>query len=85
MDNLNNVKILFFATLRDHVGVRSVELQLAASTNVTGLKSLLITKFPALKGLMQHVLISVNQQYAFDDLIIPKSAEIAFFPPVSGG
>ena len=82
---MNNIKALFFATLRDRVGVRSVEMQIPAQTNVAGLKSLLIEKFPVLKGLMGHMLISVNQEYAFDEAIIPDNAEIALFPPVSGG
>jgi molybdopterin converting factor small subunit len=38
-----------------------------------------------LGGLTSHVLISVNQEYAFDEAIIPADAEVALFPPVSGG
>jgi molybdopterin converting factor subunit 1 len=82
---MHTIKILFFATLRDRVGARSVELQIPAQTNVAGLKILLIEKFLALKGTLGQVLISVNQEYAFDDAIIPNNAEIALFPPVSGG
>lgn len=82
---MNNVRALFFATLRDHVGVRSIEMEIPAQTNVAGFKKLLIEKFPVLKGLMGHMLISVNQEYVFDDAIIPDAAEIALFPPVSGG
>ena len=82
---MKEVKTLFFATLREHVGVRSVELQIPAQTNVASFKSILVEQFPALKGLMGHMLISVNQEYAFDDAIIPDRAEIALFPPVSGG
>jgi molybdopterin converting factor subunit 1 len=82
---VNNVKTLFFATLRDRVGVRSVELQVPAQTDIAGFKKLLIEQFPALNDLMGHILISVNQEYAFDDAMIPNHAEIALFPPVSGG
>ncbi len=82
---MNNVKALFFATLRDHVGVRSVELQIPAQTDVAGLKKLLVEQYPVLRGLMGHMLISVNREYVFDDAIIPDEAEIALFPPVSGG
>ncbi|HEY4717695.1 MAG TPA: molybdenum cofactor biosynthesis protein MoaE, partial [Anaerolineales bacterium] len=31
------------------------------------------------------MLVAVNQQYAFDRDVIPAGAEIALFPPVSGG
>lgn len=82
---MNNVKTLFFATLRDRVGVRSVELQIPAETNVGSFKLMLLEKYPVLNGLLVHMLISVNQEYAFDDVIIPDAAEIALFPPVSGG
>ena len=82
---MNRVRTLFFATLRDRIGSRSVEMQIPAQTDVASFKKILIETFPALQGLMGHMLISVNQEYVFDDAIIPDSAEIALFPPVSGG
>jgi molybdopterin converting factor subunit 1 len=82
---MNNVKTLFFATLRDRVGVRSVEVQIPAQTNVAGFKNILVEKFPALNGFVNHALVAVNQEYSFDDAMIPNDAEIALFPPVSGG
>ena len=85
MDNLNNVKTLFFATLHDCVGIRSVALKIPEQTTVAELKCLLIEGFLVLHGLMGHILISVNQEYAFDETIIPDNAEIALFPLVSGG
>ena len=85
MDELNNVRTFFFATLRDRVGVRSVEVQIPSQTNVATFKTILVEKFPALNGFVNHALVAVNQEYAFDDAVIPYEAEIALFPPVSGG
>jgi molybdopterin converting factor small subunit len=34
---------------------------------------------------MKSVLITINREYAFDDAVIPIDAEMAMFPPVSGG
>jgi molybdopterin converting factor subunit 1 len=82
---MHNIKVLFFATLRDRVGARSVEMQIPAQTNVAGLKILLTERFLALKESLGQVLVSVNQEYAFDDALIPNEAEVALFPPVSGG
>lgn len=82
---MNQVTTLFFATLRDRAGVRSVELQIPPQTSVAEFKNLLSEKIPALAGLMNHTLISINHEYVFDETIIPLSAEIALFPPVSGG
>lgn len=82
---MNQVKTLFFATLRDRAGVRSTELEIPPQTNVAEFKGLLIEKFPTLAGLINHTLISINNEYAFDETMIPSNAEIALFPPVSGG
>jgi len=82
---MNQVTTLFFATLRDRMGVKSVELQIPSHCNVTDFKSLLIKKYPALSGLMNHTLVSINHEYVFNETIIPDRAEIALFPPVSGG
>lgn len=82
---MNQITTLFFATLRDRVGVKSVEFQIPLQTNVANFKTILTERFPALVGLMSHTLVSINHEYAFDESIIPKDAEIALFPPVSGG
>ncbi len=82
---MNQVKTLFFATLRDRAGVKSIEMQVPPQANIADFKALLVEKFPALDTLMKHTLVSINQEYAFDETIIPESAEIALFPPVSGG
>ncbi len=82
---MNKVTALFFATLRDRMGIKSVELQIPLQTNVMGFRNLLIEKYPVLSELMNHTLVSINHEYAFDEALIPDDAEIALFPPVSGG
>jgi len=34
---------------------------------------------------MKAVLISVNKEYTSDEATLPQNAEVALFPPVSGG
>ena len=34
---------------------------------------------------MKSVLSTINREYAFDEAILPDGAELAMFPPVSGG
>ncbi len=83
---MNRIKILFFATLRDKAGVRSTEMEIPPGTTVYQLKARLIEQFPNLDWqLMEHCLASVNQEYRSDEDEIPTAAEVAFFPPVSGG
>jgi molybdopterin converting factor subunit 1 len=82
---MNRVKLLFFATLRDRAGTRSMELDIPADLTVQGLKEKISIEYPKLKESMSSVLITINREYAFDDAVIPQNAELAMFPPVSGG
>ena len=82
---MNHVKLLFFATLRDRAGTKSMELDIPSELTVQGLKAKLSDEYPSLKDSMQSVLITINREYAFDEAVIPEDAEVAMFPPVSGG
>ena len=82
---MNRIKVLFFATLRDRAGIRSLELEIPADMTVQALKDKLASDYPNLKESMKTILVSVNKEYAFDEAAIPQNAEIALFPPVSGG
>ena len=82
---MNRVKLLFFATLRDRAGVRSMELDVPADLTVQGLKDKLSTEYPNLKESMSSVIITINREFAFDEAVIPPSAELGLFPPVAGG
>jgi molybdopterin converting factor subunit 1 len=82
---MNRVKLLFFATLRDRAGTKSMELDIPADLTVLGLKDKISNEYPNLKESMSSVLITINREYAFDDAVIPPGAELAMFPPVSGG
>ncbi len=82
---MNHIKLLFFATLRDRAGARSMELDIPSDLTVEGLKEKISDEFPNLKDSMSSVLITINREYAFDEAVIPENAELAMFPPVSGG
>ena len=82
---MNRIKLLFFATLRDRAGTKTMELDIPADLTIQGLKDKLSEEYPNLRDSMSSVLITINREYAFDDAVIPPNAELAMFPPVSGG
>lgn len=82
---MNRIKVLFFATIRDRAGTKSMELDVPENLTVQGLKDKIADEYPNLKDSMKSVLITIDREYAFDEAIIPQGAEMAMFPPVSGG
>ena len=82
---MNRIKLLFFATLRERAGAKSMELDVPDELTVQGLKDKISGEYPNLKESMKSVLITINREYAFDEAVIPQDAEMAMFPPVSGG
>jgi molybdopterin synthase catalytic subunit len=81
----NPIRVLFFATLKERAGTRETTLDLPPGARVGDLKALLAAKLPGLKEMTGSMLVSVNKEFAFDDQEIPAEAEVAVFPPVSGG
>ena len=82
---MNRIKVLFFATLRDRAGTKTFDLDIPAETTVQALKDIVVENYPGLKETMDTVVISINREFAFDENLIPENAEVAMFPPVSGG
>jgi MoaE-MoaD fusion protein len=80
-----NHRVLLFANFRELVGSKHVQVSLAEGSTVKDLKLQLTTDFPVLEKAIGSALISVNRQFAFDEDILPPEAEVAIFPPVSGG
>jgi len=82
---MKTVSVLFFATLRDHMGGKQVTLRLPDEAGVARLKAELKALKPTAAAAIDNALVSINRDYAFDDDFIPDGAEVALFPHVSGG
>lgn len=82
---MNKVKILFFATLRDYVGSKSLEVEIPTGMTIGELTTMLTKTYPRLDKVKSSIMAAINHEYAANEQIIPQEAEVAFFPPVSGG
>ena len=82
---MNTIQVFFFAVLRNKAGVKQTKLKIPSNTSISEFKKIVVEKFPNIASSMESTLISVNKEVAFEDDIIPDGAEIALFPPVSGG
>ena len=82
---MNQITVLFFATLKERAGAKQAMLALPDGARVGDLKVCLKQEFPALAEAMNSALVSINREFAFDEDVVPQGAEVAVFPPVSGG
>src|SRR5262245_20307179 len=80
-----NVRLLFFASLKDIVGARELRFDLPADSTVSDLLSRLEASYPRLKDYRQVVLTAINEEYVGKTARIADGDEVAIFPPVSGG
>lgn len=79
------IHILFFAKLKDLAGTSAIVLDVADGSSIRDLRELLASRYPMLSPTLNNIIFAINHQFAFDqDLLLPD-AEIAIFPPVSGG
>jgi molybdopterin converting factor subunit 1 len=81
----DHAKVLFFATLRDKTGIREVVIEYPAGSLIADIKMKLLDMYPNLGPSMETIIVAMNHEFAFDDSVVQDGAEIALFPPVSGG
>ena len=82
---MNRIRVLFFATLKDRAGVKETTLDMPEEATVMDLKTHLRQEFAGLSQALDSALVSINREFALEDENLPAGAEVAFFPPVSGG
>jgi molybdopterin synthase sulfur carrier subunit len=80
------VRILYFAGLRDAVGVAEESLELPANVRTVGaLADLLAVRHSAYAERRRHVRVARNEAFASDDERLSDGDVIALIPPVAGG
>ena len=80
-----NVRVLYFATLRDLAGTKEEQVGLPDESTVADLKALLTEKHPDLARAQTSMLVSINREFSFEEDMLHDGDEVAVFPPVSGG
>ncbi|WP_051228933.1 MoaD/ThiS family protein [Paludibacterium yongneupense] len=82
------VHILYFARLREILGLGEETLTVAVGSSVASLLAALAARgevWEAELGGQRLVRAAINQELAAREAILPDGAELALFPPVTGG
>jgi len=80
-----NIRVLYFATYKQKIGKSEEHFTFDTPLNVRQFKEFLRERYPHLALDFTSVLVSINKEFAFDEDWLPDGAEVAIFPPVSGG
>ena len=79
------IKILFFASCRDIVGTKELDLEVQEGFRVRDLKRNLLEEYPRLAALNDVLSVAINAEYVDESVLLNPGDEVAFIPPVSGG
>jgi sulfur-carrier protein len=83
------IKILYFARLREQLGIGGEDIPFAADlATVGGIAARLGRRGGAWSEVLaedQTIMTAVNQEMARPETLVKDGEEVAFFPPVTGG
>ncbi len=79
------ITVKLFARASQLAGRSEVVVEVSEEASVGEFRSVLATQHPELQPIIDSLFVAINAEYANDDQLIPESAEVACFPPVSGG
>ena len=85
MVNAMKVRVQFYAQLRDLIGMRELEVDLAEGASVRELLDQIYAKRPALRSHDKSILIGAGLEFVDRNYKLKPGEEIAIMPPVQGG
>ncbi|MFN0199751.1 MAG: MoaD/ThiS family protein [Planctomycetaceae bacterium] len=80
-----DLELKLFARARDLAGAETIIVSVPERCLVLDVRRALSEQFPNLTPILPSLLIAVDNQYVTDSMPVGANADIACFPPVSGG
>ena len=80
-----NIHVQFYAQLRDLIGSREMEIDLAEDATVRDLLEKIYSKQPALRSHDKSILTGAGVEFVDRSHKLKPGEEIAIMPPVQGG
>jgi len=85
MSNKSEVLVKFFASARDIVGKKDIQMEIEKDSKVEDVMKNIFEDYPELQEMQDQLLISVNKDKTDKNEILKDGDEIAVMPPVTGG
>ena len=80
-----NIRIRYFASLREITEKSEESLILPDGVGVAALRDVLLARYPRLQALMGRAVCAVNHRYVALETVLHEGDEVVFIPPVGGG
>ena len=80
-----NVRVQFYAQLRELIGVEELDLELSQGATVCELLEQVYARQPILRAHDKSILIGAGLEFVDRDYKLNPGEEIAIMPPVQGG
>ncbi len=79
------IRVLYFALVREHTGLESETISLADGATVADLRAILADRHDIVRRAQRHLRVAVNEDFAQDADVLTPGDEVALIPPVAGG
>jgi MoaD family protein len=79
------VRVLFYAQLRDLIGMRHLDIELADGATVRDLLDQMYAQQPKLRSHDNSILIGVGVEFVDRNYRLTPGEEVSVMPPVQGG
>ena len=79
------IQVALFAAAREAAGTNEIQVEVSDPASVSNLKIAMAEQYESLSEIIPRSAISVDHEYATDNVTINVQSEVALIPPVSGG
>jgi MoaD family protein len=79
------VRVLFYAHLRDLVGIRELDIDVAEGSTIRDLLEQVYAQQPKLRPHDKSILIGAGVEFVDRNYKLKQGEQIAIMPPVQGG
>jgi molybdopterin converting factor small subunit len=82
---MRKVTVNLYYHLKEKAGTGQLQLEVPDRTTIKALKSILISKHPALQPHLGNIMVLIGRKIALDEDVIPADAQVSFLTPIGGG
>lgn len=80
-----NIRVRYFASLREIAGKSEETLALDDGATVSAARASLLARYPRLQAIIERSLCAVNRAYVPAETVLKDGDELVFIPPMGGG